>query len=289
LNKNNFLKIGLIGFNKSNGHFFSYPAIINGYIKKKFEKLHWPNILNYLEKESKKKFNIKNAKITTIWCQNYSLSKKVSKACNIESPVKDYKNMLNKVDAVIIARDDWKSHLKLSLFFLKNKKKVFIDKPLTLSKKELYFFSKYLKSNFLLSCSALRFSAEIKKVKNVKTDKMELFTVNDFNKYSIHMLEFAYLLGFKKILKYAYKGNNLNIITPKGEVNINFNDKNKFHSAKLYYKGNLIKKIIFKDNFYMFKSMLKNFIKFCKNKKIYSYKDTIKIIENLIKLKINEK
>ena len=57
--------------------------------------------------------------------------------------------MLDEVDGIIIARDDWKSHLKISRYFLKNKKNVFIDKPLTLSKKEL---GKYI---FFYCCTLL--------------------------------------------------------------------------------------------------------------------------------------
>ena len=109
----NILNLGLIGFNKSNGHFFSYPAIINGYDSKRFKTLGWNNIFQYLEKVPKKRFNIKNAKITHVWCQNLKLSKKLSDACYIQNPVKNYKEMLDEVDGIIIARDDWKSHLKI--------------------------------------------------------------------------------------------------------------------------------------------------------------------------------
>ena len=160
LNKKKILKIGLIGYNKSNGHFFSFPAIINGYSEDKFKKLNFPKILKYLEKENKNKFNIKNAKITNIWCQETNLSKRVSEACGIKIVNKDYQEMAYEVDAVIVARDDWKSHYKISKFFLSKNIKVFVDKPLTLSKKELIFFTKYLKSKLLMSCSALRFAKE---------------------------------------------------------------------------------------------------------------------------------
>ena len=113
MNKSDFLRIGLIGYNKSNGHFFSYPAIINGYNKKLFKLLKWPIIFDYLEKEKIKKFNIRDARVTSIWCQNYNLSKKISRACYIKESLKNYKEMLGKVDCVIIARDDWKSHIRI--------------------------------------------------------------------------------------------------------------------------------------------------------------------------------
>ncbi len=39
----------------------------------------------------------------------------------------------------------------------------------------------------------------------------------------------------------------------------------------------------------MFKNLLTSFINFCKNKNAYSNKETIKIINNLIEIKKNEK
>ena len=284
LNKKKILKIGLIGYNKSNGHFFSFPAIINGYNKSKFKKLNFPKILKYLEKENKYKFNIKNAKITNIWCQKTNLSKRVSEACGIKIINKNYQEMAYKVDAVIIARDDWKSHYKISKFFLRKKIKVFVDKPLTLSKKELIFFTKYLKSKLLMSCSALRFAKEYNEVKNLKIDNMHMFTINSFDKYLIHMVEFAYIMGFKKINSFKKNKNEVFAKTTKGNVKINLSNKNFNHYIKFYKNEKFIRKIYFNDNFFLFREMIKNFISFCNNKKIYSYKETVNIIDNLILL-----
>ena len=282
LNKKKILKIGLIGYNKSNGHFFSFPAIINGYSKDKFKKLNFPKILKYLEKENKNKFDIKNAKITNIWCQKINLSKRVSEACGIKIVNKDYQEMAYKVDAVIVARDDWKSHYKISKFFLSKNIKVFVDKPLTLSKKELIFFTKYLKSKLLMSCSALRFAKEYKNVKNLKTNNIHMYTINSFNKYLIHMVELAYIMGFKKINSLKKNKSEISAKSNKGAIKINLSNKNIYHYIKLFKDDKLIKKIYFNDNFNMFKVMLKNFISFCNNKKTYSYKETIDIINNTI-------
>ena len=282
LNKKKILKIGLIGYNKSNGHFFSFPAIINGYSKDKFKKLNFPKILKYLEKENKNKFDIKNAKITNIWCQKINLSKRVSEACGIKIVNKDYQEMAYEVDAVIVARDDWKSHYKISKFFLSKNIKVFVDKPLTLSKKELIFFTKYLKSKLLMSCSALRFAKEYKKVKNLKTNNIHMYTINSFDKYLIHMVELAYIMGFKKINSLKKNKNDISAKSNKGSIKINLSNKKIYHYIKLFKDDKLIKKIYFNDNFNMFKGMLKNFISFCNNKKTYSYKETIDIINNTI-------
>ena len=73
--------------------------------------------------------------------------------------------MLDEVDALIIARDDWKSHFKLSISFLKKNIPTLIDKPLTLSRSELTKFKPYLKKGILMSGLRLRFSSKINKAK----------------------------------------------------------------------------------------------------------------------------
>ena len=45
------------------------------------------------------------------------------------------------------------------------KNSVFIDKPLTLSIKELKYFKKFVDQKLLMSCSALRFSNELNNIK----------------------------------------------------------------------------------------------------------------------------
>lgn len=160
-----------------------------------------------------------------------------------------------------------------------------MDKPLTLSKKELEVFSKYLKSNLLMSCSALRFYENLNKYKKYQFDKIKLFTINDFNKYFIHMLEFSFLMGFTKIKEIKKKEKNYFLKYDKGEININLDNKNKSHKAIIYYKDKKIRGVSFKNNFYMFKNLLKSFINFCENKNTYSSKETIEIISDLINIK----
>ena len=64
-------------------------------------------------------------------------------ACKIANPLKNLNEMIGNVDGVVIARDEWKSHKKLASIFLEKKIPVFIDKPLTLSIKDLKYFKKF--------------------------------------------------------------------------------------------------------------------------------------------------
>ena len=67
-----------------------------------------------LREKNKKLYGFKNIKISHIWTQDQKISKKISEACFIKNVVTEPNELIGKVDAVIIARDDWQSHYKLS-------------------------------------------------------------------------------------------------------------------------------------------------------------------------------
>lgn len=263
------IKLGMIGANKNNGHPYSFSSIINGYNKKKLISSGWGVIEEYLSKENKSKFGIKDLEVTHIWTQNLLLSKNISQTCYIKNICNDFTDMIGKVDGVIIARDDWKSHYRLSNKFLKKGIQVFIDKPLTLNKEELKFFTKYLKNGTLMSCSGLRFSTELRNLKdknNLKDLKLIVATIHkDFEKYGIHLLEAIFSMGKKytkplKIIKIPgnkqhyyikYKHNIDLYLNCLGNVDKTINLK--LFSAKNNFDINLF------DNFGAFKKTLEVF------------------------------
>ena len=203
------IKLGIIGFSKNNGHPYSFSAIVNGFNEVYFKKVGYPQILSYLKKKKKKEFFIKNLKITHAWSEDFKKTKLLCNACKIPNPLKNLNEMIGNVDGVVIARDDWRSHKKLASIFLENKIPVFIDKPLTLSIKELKYFKKFADQKLLMSCSALRFSNELKniqhKIKNKKSIKLVIANVvNDVEKYSVHMLEVISAMGLLNVRKITF-------------------------------------------------------------------------------------
>lgn len=268
------INVGMIGMSPENGHPLSFSAIVNGYCKSKFKKTGWNVILNYLEKKNKKLYGFKNIKISHIWTQDQKVSKKISEACFIKNVVTEPNDLIGKVDAVIIARDDWRSHYKLSKPFLKAGIPTFIDKPLTLDLKEIEFFKPFLKSKKLMSTSGMRYSKEIlnfkkKKIKNIRT--INAFVVNDIEKYGVHILDAISTLGFNKpisatrldspfdsfMLKYP-KDTILNLNCIGGLEKV---FSLHFHSKKDYYLN-------LDDNFMAFRNTLNNFFKMIKGKSI---------------------
>ena len=286
------IKVGLIGFSKFNGHPFSFSGIINGINESYFKKnAGWPYIYSYL-KQNKKKLKFKKMRVSHVWTQNIRVTKKISKSCLIENICSNPKQMINKVDAIIIARDDWKSHYKIAIPFLKKKIPTFIDKPLTLNNNEIKLFSPYLKKNILMSCSGLRFSSKVlnfkKKIKTIgKIKKIEAFVLNDFEKYGVHMLDIINELldeNFKNIYNTVEKKDFFKI-TSQSNIKIELKCLGRVKKIfDIYFYGTKKKlKLSIDDNFDAFYNTLKNFEKMIKNKKeIISYQDTLNIMNTII-------
>jgi uracil DNA glycosylase len=203
-------KVGIIGYNKGNGHPFSFSAIINNYNKKSFEKCGWEIILRYLNKRKKKEFGIKNLKVTHVYMPQKKMAYALAEACYVENVCNKYSDMIKEVDAVIIARDDYKSHHKIALPFLKANKYVFIDKPLSLNVKELNDFFPYVKSGKLMSCAAYKYADELNYIKKeLKNDdevkNISLITLKSWEKYGIHVIDAFFEVTKLKTVSVSYK------------------------------------------------------------------------------------
>ena len=124
--------IGIMGISEGNGHPFSYSAIINGYSPDGLSKSGWPGIYDYVRRRHASEFGLNGWKVTHAWTQQPETTRKLCAACQIETAVEDYHEFLGKVDAVIIARDDFESHFEMAHPFLRAGMPVFVDKPLSL-------------------------------------------------------------------------------------------------------------------------------------------------------------
>lgn len=188
------LKIGIIGTSEGNGHPYSFSAIINGYDDKNMSMSGWNNIYMYLKERDFSDFGISDAKVTHVWTQNLDESIKIAKASKINNVVDNYEDMIKDVDAVIIARDDYESHIKIAKSFLDAGKYVFIDKPLSLDINDLIYFKPFLESGQLASCSGIKYAPELDKIRRDINEfgKIKLIratTVKSWEKYAIHMLD----------------------------------------------------------------------------------------------------
>ena len=285
------ISVGMIGYNDGNGHPFSFSAIINGYNPSKMRDSPYPVIYNYLQKRDMSEMSVGNLKVTHVWCPDKKMAQTIADCSLIANVVDDYKEMLNHVDAVIIARDDVDSHFEIAKFFLENNVFTFVDKPLSIDKKEIEFYTPYLQNGLLMSCSALRYYPAITNYCEGKLKEDTLiysYSVSLLNwfKYGIHVLEAVthihgtdveWVQNFgstgDELVKVMYKSGEYALLQTNAKIG--FAIRSTFFGAKSNYVVN------FDDNFTFFKNGLVEF-----HKQIISKKPSINPAETLTILKI---
>lgn len=190
------IRTGIIGFSEGNGHPFSFSAIVNGYDDQAFVAAGWPVIHTYLKAQGPERFGIPGVRITSAWTQDAELTKTLCIACKIETACATPKEMIGKVDAVIVARDDWETHARFAMPFLEAGLPVFVDKPLSLDDGELARFEPYLRRGKLMSCSGLRYAQELDELRSPRAEwtigapkLIEATVLNGIERYGIHMIE----------------------------------------------------------------------------------------------------
>ncbi len=295
------LKLGILGFSEGNGHPYSWSAIFNGYRKKFMKNCPFPLIPAYLAKQKFPKASIKRARVTHIWTQDKSISKHIAKSSRIDNIVKDYEEMIGKVDGILLARDDSKNHKKLATPFIKAGKPIYIDKPISINLKQLRYFKNIEQyKNQIFTCSALRYAKEFK-LKNVdkkkigKIEYIDAYTMKSWEKYAIHIIDsvvknYLYTNKIKRMKKTKIGDKTQLSVLWNNRVITRFNTfkKTKTPLRVVIYGSRGFKEIIFKDTFFAFKSALNEFIKICfeksENKYSYNYLEkVVKIIQEGMK------
>lgn len=189
------LKLGVIGLSEGNGHPYSWSAIFNGYDLEAMEHCGYPVIPRYLERQSWPECRIDGAEVVAIWTQDIEQSKHIAKAAHIKEVVENYSDMIGKVDAVLLARDDAENHLKYAEPFLRAGLPIYIDKPIAVSVAaldKLYILQQY--NGQIFTCSALRYSQELMlseadKQRLGQIQQITAHTPKSWQKYAVHIIE----------------------------------------------------------------------------------------------------
>jgi len=187
-------KVGILGVSEDNGHPFSFSAIINGYDDEGLAASGWPGIHNYVRRRDASEFGIGELQVTHAWTQDPEVTRSLCRASRIPSAVEEVADMLGEVDALIVARDDHETHLELARPFLEAGLPVLIDKPLSLDPEALRFFTPYLESGKLMSCSGMRYARELDEVRSAIGEYGRLLllrgaVVLSWEKYGIHLVD----------------------------------------------------------------------------------------------------
>ena len=191
------VRVGMIGLSEGNGHPFSFSAILNGYDDAALAASAWPGIHAYVRRRDAADFGVAGLQVTHAWTQDPEITRSLCAACRVPHVVDRREDMLDQVDAVIIARDDHETHLELARPFLEAGLHVLIDKPLSLDPEALRFFAPYLEEGRLMSCSGMRYARELDEVRATLADYgrirlMRGAVVLSWEKYGIHLVDAIY-------------------------------------------------------------------------------------------------
>lgn len=156
------VRLGLIGLSPGNGHPYSWSAICNGYDRDEMSRCGFPVIPEYLSRQDWPAAKLPDVEVTHVWTQERSLSEHIARAARIAHVVDRPEEMLGRIDALLLARDDAENHRAFAAPFLRAGLPVYIDKPVAL---DLATFDALhalqTRPGQIFSCSALRFAPEM--------------------------------------------------------------------------------------------------------------------------------
>ena len=188
------LELGLIGVSEGNGHPYSFSAIVNGYDADGLAASGWGVINDYVREKHPSEVGFDGARFTHVWTQHDAETERLRAASDIPHAPDEFTDMVDAVDAVVVARDDHETHADFARPFLDAGVPTFVDKPLSLDTAELAWMRPHLESGLLMSCSGMRYARELDtpraNLADYGTLKLVRGTViKDWERYSVHMLD----------------------------------------------------------------------------------------------------
>jgi hypothetical protein len=267
------LRLGMIGLSEGNGHPYSWSAIFNGYDPIRMNQCPFPVIPEYLGKQKFPNDAIRGARVTHIWCQDKNISKDIAEAAKIEFVVDEFAEMIGKVDAVLLARDDAENHLEMSKPFLSAGIPIYIDKPLAFTISDaVNILSLQRYEGQIFTCSALAFAQELQ-LSEVDFSGLgtlsyvDACVIKDWLKYGVHIIEptLNLLSGegrVKDINSFFSPGGRIVIMKMESGLRVVFSTVGKSPSPIRIrlFGNNACRELVFKDTFKAFKSSLQAFI-----------------------------
>lgn len=122
----------------------------------------FPVIPEYLARQDWPAVRIRGVEVTHVWTQKQTLSEQIARAGRIAHVVDRPEDVLGRIDALLLARDDAENHLALATPFLCAGLPIYIDKPIAL---DLATFDALhalqVRPGQIFTCSALRFAPEM--------------------------------------------------------------------------------------------------------------------------------
>jgi hypothetical protein len=254
---------------EGNGHPYSWSAIFNGYNQEHAQDCPFPVIPDYLSKQKFPEDQIQYARVTCVWTQDIEQSRAIALFSSIDHVCQSLEEMTERVDAVLLARDDAETHFEYAIPFLKAGIPIFIDKPFAYNVQEAQLMLDNCQHEWqLFTCSALRFAKEFQLTEELKIQiqHIEASIGKRWNKYGIHILE-------PSVQLLAHRGKLLNVSNKGDEYSDDVFVKWENATARfkctgdqpspleISYEGSLQSgKLSFRDTYNCFKASLLCFV-----------------------------
>lgn len=224
------LKIGILGMTEGNGHPYSWSAMFNDYNPEYMKKCPFAGIPEYLVKQPKYTIGIPGAHITHVCCDNRVDTEDVARCSLIPNVLEKPEDMIEQVDAVIVATDIGSEHTKRCRPFIEADIPMLIDKPMVDNEKDLQLFTKlHYQGYHFISSSSMRYTKELEPYYKNHYEMGKLMYIcqpmcNKWENYGIHALEGVFPLlgpGFISIQNTGTYERNIIHITHKSGCDVN--------------------------------------------------------------------
>lgn len=265
------LSLGVIGMSPGNGHPYSWSAIFNGFDPKAMASCPFPVIPQYLAEQDWPSAAIPHAKVTHIWTQDAEISQHIAAATCIPHICGQMTDLIDQVDAVLLARDDPENHLSMALPFLQAGIPVYIDKPVATDLGTLeQLFAARQADWHLFSCSAVGYAPEfhpdhLEGLGEIRY--IEASIMKDWEKYGIHIIDPVLRLikaedQVAEVRNYKFgEVNRVAVTFSSGKEALFVVSGDTFAPLNIrLYGSKAFKELVFKDTFRAFKTALEAFV-----------------------------
>lgn len=290
------MNLGIIGISEDNGHPYSWSAIINGYNEKKMGECEFKSIPKYLKENSGKVGKINGVKVSHIWTQSITATKKIAESTYIKNQCRHWNEMIDQVDGLLLARDDSENHFKYAEMFLRKGLPVYIDKPIATTRTEAEkIYNLEIYPGQIFTCSALRYAEEFNLDKATREDigvikKIKAVSIKSWDKYAVHVIEPCLNIAKPngKILK-----KKLDINDGKTRLELVYSDMEMVFETTGIKEGKIAITIIgtnktiareFKDPFESFKKSLETFVDGIRRQKQMISRDEVARVVDIIEM-----
>ena len=286
------INLGIMGLSPGNGHPYSWAAICNGYDSKAMASCPFEVIPQYLALQKYPAARLKGVEVTHIWTQDRKISRHVAAAALIENIVDDPEDMIGKVDAILLARDDGQNHLRMARPFIEAGVPILIDKPLTDTEKDLPQFVKYYKQGKkIMSCSSARYSRSVLDFK-ARGNIGKIITANAvspkyWRTYGIHLIEPVYVImggGIESVQNVWDDGMEIVHLRYRDGRHAVLQTSTSISRGNVFFYGEKgLAQVGDPDAFFQFKNMISHFIGWLRSGKApYDWRETVETAKIVI-------